>query len=507
MGVVIRQSVKASLSNYLGMGLGFLSLFMLFPLYFEPEELGAIRLLLEAGAVMSGFALLGTNYSINRFFPYFRTEDKKHHGFFFWAFAMPLFGFLIVLVGLLVWKEGILSLFNKDAERLSGLFPLLLLLVLFLLFQQVSESCSANHGRIAMPNFFREVVVRVVQIAAAYAFYLGLIGFYPAVALIVGSYLLAVVANLWFLGRLTRIHLIPDLGFLRESPALRKDILRFTGFLFVGGLASLLVTKIDFLMLSSMRRLSDTAIYSIGFYLAMMVEIPKRTLLQISAPIMAGHMKENRLADAEALYRKTTLNQVLAGTILFYLIWLNIDNLYAIMPRGDYYSAGKWVVFLLGIGRLFDALGAASGTVLVNSKHYHWAFFNFGLSALVAITANYLLIPVYGITGAAIATLITITANQTAALLIVYRKTGLHPFENGKLWLLGLFLIMLLPTLAGPWLSNPLLDGLLRTPLLGGAFLYLVYAFRVSDDMNQLANSFMQRVSRGRLKSLPVWRR
>jgi O-antigen/teichoic acid export membrane protein len=507
MGVVIRQSIKASISNYLGMGLGFLSLFLLFPLYFEPEELGAIRLLLEAGAVMSGFALLGTNYSINRFFPYFKTEDKKHHGFFFWAFAMPMLGFLLVLIGLLFWREGILSLFNKDAERLDGLYPLLLLLVLFLLFQQVSESCSANHGRIAMPNFFREVVVRIVQIASGLAFYWGWIGFYTAVALIVGAYLLAVLANLWFLGRLTRVYLVPDWHFLRERPELRKDILRFTGFLFVGGLASLLVTKIDFLMLSSMRRLSDTAIYSIGFYLAMMVEIPKRTLLQISAPIMAGHMKENRLAEAGDLYRKTTLNQVLAGTLLFYLIWLNIDNLYAIMPRGDYYSAGKWVVFILGFGRLVDALGAASGTVLVNSKYYHWAFFNFGLSAIVAITANYILIPKWGITGAAIATLLTITLNQIAALIIVYVKTGLHPFDKGKIWLLGIFIVMLLPTLTGTWFANPYLDGLIRTPVLGGALFYLVYALKVSEDMNHVANAFMRRVSGNRLNSLPLWRK
>jgi hypothetical protein len=56
MGVVIRQSIKASISNYFGMVLGFGSLFLLFPLFFEPDELGAIRLLLETGAVKIGRA-------------------------------------------------------------------------------------------------------------------------------------------------------------------------------------------------------------------------------------------------------------------------------------------------------------------------------------------------------------------------------------------------------------------------------------------------------------------
>ena len=290
MGVVIRQSIKASVSNYFGILLGFASLFMLFPLYFEPEELGAIRLLLESGAVMSTFALLGTNYSINRFFPYFRTEDKKHHGFFFWVFVTPAIGYLIILFGLMLFRDPLLALFNKDAARLEGLYSLLLVLVFFTLLQQVTESAAANHGRIAVPNFFREVAVRIVQIASGYLYYLGLINLYTAIVFIVLSYAVAFAGNLLFLRMLTPIHLKPDSGFLRNNPQLKQDMIRFTGFLFVGGFTGLVVNKIDFLMISSMRSLADTAIYSIGFYLAMLMDIPKRTLLQISAPIFAQHV-------------------------------------------------------------------------------------------------------------------------------------------------------------------------------------------------------------------------
>ena len=79
MGVIIRQGFKAALSNYIGMGLGFLSLFILLPLFYTPEKLGAVRLFIELGTVLSSFALIGTHYSINRFFPFFKTADEKHH--------------------------------------------------------------------------------------------------------------------------------------------------------------------------------------------------------------------------------------------------------------------------------------------------------------------------------------------------------------------------------------------------------------------------------------------
>jgi len=477
MGVIIRQSIKASVSNYFGILLGFTSLFLLFPLFFEPEQLGAIRLLLESGAVLSSFALLGTNYSINRYFPHFKTADKKHHGFFFWVFLTPSLGYLIILFGLLLFREPLLSFFNKDAARLDGLYSLLLVLVFFILLQQVTESAAANHGRIAIPNFFREVVVRVVQIASGLLFYLDVFSLYTTIVVIVLSYALAFAGNLVFLRILTPIHLKPDV-----------------------------VNKIDFLMISSMRSLADTAIYSIGFYLAMLMDIPKRTLLQISAPIIAQHVKDENTVELQDIYKKITLNQVVAGTLLFYFIWINIDNLYQIMPRGDYYSMGKWVFFTLGLARILEASGAGAGAVIVNSKFYPLTLLSFGVSAVVAITANYFLIPIMGIQGAALATLFTVALSQALVVYIVFRKTGMNPYSKTKVTLLLAFAIMLIPTAFGKWFYNPILDGLVRTLVLGGGFFYIVYAFRISDEMNQLANGFLKRISNNRLSSLPTFR-
>ena len=73
MGIIIRQSFKASLSNYIGVIIGFASLIYFFPKFFTPSELGAIRLLIELGAIIGSFGLFGTTYSINRFFPYFKN--------------------------------------------------------------------------------------------------------------------------------------------------------------------------------------------------------------------------------------------------------------------------------------------------------------------------------------------------------------------------------------------------------------------------------------------------
>ncbi|MCC7298600.1 MAG: polysaccharide biosynthesis C-terminal domain-containing protein [Bacteroidia bacterium] len=499
MGIVARQGFKAAISNYLGVLLGFLNLFFLFPKFFEPTELGAIRLLLEAGAVISSFALLGTNYSINRFFPYFRTDDQKHNGFFFWAFMMPLVGYTIVFIALVFFKAELLSAFKYDKLILTGLYPMLLALVFFSLFQTVLETANANHGRIAVPNFLREVVLRIIILGAGTLFYFDIIDFITTVWLMVGAYGLIVIINFFYLRTLTLIHLKPSFEFFTNNPDLKRDMIKFTAWLFLGGITGLVVSKIDFLMISAQKNLANTAIYSIGFYLALLIEIPKRTILQISAPIIANHMKNNDLEKVNSMYKQLALNQLLAASILFFAIWLNIDNLFQVMPNGDYYKAGKMVVFIIGIGRLIDMVGSTAGPVMANSKYYAWGLINFVIAIVVAVIANYFMIPIFGINGAAGATVITFLLSQGMAIYIIYKKMGLHPFEKRQWYILLILALFLIPTIWGKWLTNPYLDGMVRTIVLLGPMLYILYKVKISTEFNQAADKVVQGI-RQRLK-------
>lgn len=494
MGIVARQSFKASISNYLGVFLGFLNLFVLFPKYFDPTNLGALRLLLETGAVFSSFALLGTNYSINRFFPYFKTDDRQHNGFFFWAFSVPAFGYLLVMLGLIFFKEQILHLYKKDATLLNGLYPMLYVLVFFSLFQTVAETCNANHGRIAVPNFLREVLLRLLILAAGTAYYYEWIGFETSLWIMVASYGLVVTFNFIYLRQFTIINLKPDLEFLRHNKHIFRDAVRFTSYLFLGGVIGLVIGKLDFLMISARKSLDDTAVYSIGFYLALMIEIPKRTILQISNPIISHHMKDGNFTAVQGMYKQLTVNQLLIASILFFLIWLNIDSMYEIMPKGDYYQKGKLVVFIIGVSRLIDMIGSVSGPILTNSKFYLLGMVNFLVSFVVAVLANYYLIGRFGINGAALAIVATFLFNHTVTVTIIYIKMGMHPFSIKQLYIALVLLLFLIPTIWGKWLANPWLDMGVRSLVFGVPMVWAYYKLQVSAEFNNTLRKLLARL-------------
>ena len=112
MNVVFRQSFKGTLTNLFGAGIGFLSTFFVITQVLTPEEIGLTRVLVEAATLVAGYALLATNSSSIRYYPYFRTEDGRDRGFFRLLLAIPLLGLLIFGGAYLLFKEPLVAYFS-----------------------------------------------------------------------------------------------------------------------------------------------------------------------------------------------------------------------------------------------------------------------------------------------------------------------------------------------------------------------------------------------------------
>ena len=79
MGVIIRQSIRATVFNYLGAFIGFLTTFFILTKFLEPEVIGLTKVMYEIAALIAGFAQLGTSASAMRFFPYFKNPENQHN--------------------------------------------------------------------------------------------------------------------------------------------------------------------------------------------------------------------------------------------------------------------------------------------------------------------------------------------------------------------------------------------------------------------------------------------
>ena len=88
MGIIRNQSIKNSISFYIGLVFGALSTIILYPNAFNshPEHLGLLQIIVAYSTVIATFSYLGTPKTIIRFFP--KVEHKNQ--FISLAFLIPI---------------------------------------------------------------------------------------------------------------------------------------------------------------------------------------------------------------------------------------------------------------------------------------------------------------------------------------------------------------------------------------------------------------------------------
>lgn len=500
MGVIIRQSLKGTLANYIGIAVGFFTTFFILTKYLTAEEIGLTRILVDAGVLLSGLAQLGTNSSAIRYYPYFKDEGRKDHGFFGWTLIVPLVGFAIYALLFLCFKEQVVRWYAPKSQLFVHYLYVVLPIALFMLYQAVFEVNANVLMRIAVPKFVREVGVRLMTLACylLYAFHvLDLDRFVIAFCLV---YAVAMLCDLLYLLSLKKISFKPDLKFVPKK--LRKDFLWYTLFMMAAALAGNLMPVLNTFFVGAKMGLMTTGVFAIAMYIAAVIEVPYRSLGAIAQPEISQAVKENDIAKANRLCRSVSLHQLLAGSFIFFIIWINIDLLFQLIPNGDKYADGKWVVLILGMARLMNSTLSVGCTVLNYSKYYAYSLlFTFLLTAS-AVFLNVKLIPVWGMCGAAAASLISYSVYFLLLLFVVWRSIRVHPFSGAQWKVVAVMAILLLLDFVWVYYLTPLFgveasksaffgESVLRTVLLCALGTAIVYLFRVSDEVNRLIDKYL----------------
>lgn len=490
-GQIARQSFWASVVNYSGSLLGLFTTFYVFPLVFSPAELGVTRVFIEIGALLAAVAQLGTGYSIWKFFPRFKDEHG-HHGAGFWLLVIPLFGFLILGLALLGFQSQLLHFFGANAAQFEPYYLWLLPFVFFFVFNTVFETFSASLGHIIFPAFLRENVVRIALGGLGFLYYLKWIGFAQSMQWIPFVYGFVAILNLGNIVKLTTLSFRPDFGFIRSQPDLTSEFSKYTLYFFLTTLANLFVQRLDMLMVSSVKGWADSGVYAIAINMAVLIEVPTRSILQVANPKLSEALHRDDHAEVQRLYTKTSLNQFLLGAMVLLCIWLGLDAFYAFMPKGDVYQAGKMAVLLLGLGKLFVLMQGNSSAMLAFSKKYYWALSINAIAVLVALLMNRWLIPLYGLNGAALATASTWLAISIVTGLLVWRIYRMHAFHAAmrKAFLFVLLLVAWTGTVEWGWPQFETLGVLGQTLIKSATVLIpavvLLWKFNISEDVNSL---------------------
>ncbi len=504
MGIVIRQSIKGTIMNYIGVAVGFITTFFVMTKYLTQEEIGLTRVMADAAILLSGLASLGTNTSALRYYPYFRDKDSRDHGFFGWTLIVPLIGFVIITILFFFFKDLIINMFSEKSALFVDYIYLVIPMAFFMMYMTVFETNANILMRIVVPKMIREVGVRILTLADYILYITGIISLDWMVLGLCLTYLVATLLNIIYLLCLSKISFKIEPGHI--SKWLRKDFMFYTLFLTVAAVIGNIIPSLNTFFISAQLGLAITGIYTIASYMANLVEIPYRSVSAISRPIISQAMKDNDNQRAAEICKSVSLHQLIAGAFVFLIIWINIDLFFDLLPNGEKYIAGKWVFFLLGLAKLVNSSLNIGVTVLSYSKWYYLQLVFTAVLTISAIIFNNNLIPVLGMTGAAWSSIISFSIYYLLLLALIMWKTKISPFSwNEVVVVFVMILLFVINWLSVKYISNPIIyfkydamavkivEAVVRTGLLVIVGLTLIYVLKVSKQINDIINKLIRR--------------
>jgi O-antigen/teichoic acid export membrane protein len=265
-------------------------------------------------------------------------------------------------------------------------------------------------------------------------------------------------------------------------PLHRKKMITIGLYGILIGFSGMVILNIDRIMVERMLGLGPTGIYTTMAYFATLIIIPSRALLKISDPVIAQSWKDLDMKSLQDNYYRSSLNQFLIGILLLIGIWGNIGNIERILP--PVFAQGNLVVLFIGLAFLSDMASGTSVYILANSKYFKYQTYFILLLVVFIIITNLLLIPVWGITGAAVATFISKFLNNYMRFQLLYTKFRLQPYDRKYIYLIGIALISYGLGYILPEFTNLYLDILLRSAIIGGAFMGLTLGLKISPEVN-----------------------
>src|SRR5690606_2571687 len=135
---------------------------------------GIFRTIQDMGLLLVPFAQLGLGHGITRFYP--RVKDQQF-AFFSFSLFLTLIGFGVVALCFLAFKEQIIQAYAANSPEIIDFLSVVLFITLYAVLTSVLDAFTRSFMKIAVPTFFREVVLRLMLALIVGAYLLGWLNF------------------------------------------------------------------------------------------------------------------------------------------------------------------------------------------------------------------------------------------------------------------------------------------------------------------------------------------
>lgn len=419
-----------------GAGIIFFSVFVLYVIeflnkliisrYFGPADYGLIALgyaILNLGVV---FSLLGLNEGISRYIPSFleKKELGKIKGTIFAAIKISLLISLVICSTLIIFsKEIAVGIFHNESFILilivfSLTIPFFVLIMLLNSFVLSFKKPEYNLFGYTLGKHFVNLILVIIFI------YLG-----ASILQISMIYLfttaLSVTLFLFFIQKKIFPFLISKLPAEYDY----KTLFKFSWPLFLSGFFSIVFGWVDTIFLGFLKTNYEVGIYNIALPLAAAQSIFLAMFSRIFYPVIVQLHTRHEYMGISKLY-STVLRWIFLFSLPFFLLLILFPKRILSILYGSEYVVGSTVLIILSIAYFIEVMFGPTVEVLMTFNKTRFIMLLNIATSILNIGLNLLLIPFYGIVGAAYSTGISLVFRKI--IMIIKLRNKINFFDEFK---------------------------------------------------------------------------
>ena len=205
-----------------------------------------------------------------------------------------------------------------------------------------------------------------------------------------------------------------------------SDILKVSIPLMFAQCVQFIMASTDKLMLGSMRSPEEVGIYFTAFKLSMFASIALMAINSIAAPIFAELYGKKDFDGLKKVAHQSSKIIFLATLPLVLVFFVFPEFLLGLF--GEEFKVGVKAFVFLSVGKLISSLSGSAGNILqMTGKQVIFMNVLF-VGAIVNVLLNFFLIPKYGINGAALASMISLSVWNLFMVYFVKKEFGFYTF-------------------------------------------------------------------------------
>lgn len=407
------------------------------------DQYGLYTLALSAESIIGGLALLGMHTAVVRYVPLFasRRDTAGLWGTLQVVFGLPAIASLIAGVGLYVLANPIAERWFHE-PRLVPLLRLTSLIIPFFTLSTIAAAATRGFKKMQYMVIAQNITHPLIKLVLMIV--LAVTGLTVKGAL--ASHLIATVIVLLML-----LHFLNRLFSLnRPWRTGHRDVKGLLGFsmpLYLTGLIATFRGNLQSLLLGTWDSITGVGVFAVASRVNLVGQMFHSSVVVASMPVVSELYEREDWQQLRRFYQTTSRWTFTLNLPLFLIVILFPGPILSVF--GQSFADGVVALTILAWVSLVKTGTGICGVLIDMTGNTHLKLVNSVVTTSLTVGLNFLLVPRWGVTGAAAAALATISVSNLIIMLEVfvlfrllpYDVSYLKPFTAGLSALLVAFLL------------------------------------------------------------------